>query len=111
MTLAKAPLLSRGIILGVEGLEGSDQLILRSKDLRLPGAAKGVLVKVIKPGQDTRVDRSVIGPETVKNAHKAGLAGIAAESGHVILLDAEKTIALANEKNIFIVGISYDIQD
>ncbi len=97
----------QGLILGVEALEGSDELIKRTASLKQEGPG-GVFVKIIKPGQETRVDRSVIGPKTIKEAAAAGLRGIAGEAKNVILLKKDETIALANEKGLFITGVSYD---
>lgn len=69
-----------------------------------------MFIKVIKPGQDTRVDRSVIGPETIRQVSKSGLRGIAAEAKNVILLQKDETIALANDLGLFIIGVSSDDQ-
>jgi Uncharacterized protein conserved in bacteria len=107
--VGQAVVIQQGLVLGVEALEGSDHLIARCGELQqsqsqrhLPG---GVFVKVVKPNQDTRVDRSVIGPQTVQAAYEAGLRGIAGEANRVILLNQQASIALANQYNIFITGV------
>src|SRR3712207_7574437 len=46
-----------------------------------------------KPGQDRRLDLPAVGPDTVRNAAAAGLAGIAFEAGATVLLDRERTVA------------------
>lgn len=107
LDVGQSVVVQQGLILGVEALEGSDALIERTKSLRQKGPG-GVFVKVLKPGQESRVDRSVIGPKTVVSAVKAGLQGIAAQANHVILLEKEKTIALANENKIFLIGVKSD---
>ncbi len=108
LDIGQSVVMQNGLVLGVEALEGSDNLIKRTADLKADKQG-GVFVKVIKPGQDTRVDRSVIGPETVLNAANAGLSGIAAETKSIIIINKDQTIALANEKGLFIIGISYDL--
>lgn len=107
LDVGQSVVVQQGLVLGVEALEGSDKLIKRTADLRQDGLG-GVFVKVIKPHQETRVDRAVIGPMTVEQAAKAGLRGIAAEANHVILLNKEETLALADEKGLFITGVSHD---
>ena len=44
----------------------------------------GVLVKAPKPGQDRRFDLPSIGPRTVENVARAGLAGFAVTAGSTI---------------------------
>ena len=105
--IGQSVVVQQGLILGVEALEGSDELIRRTASLKQEGPG-GVFVKVIKPGQETRVDRSVIGPKTVEEAAKSGLRGIAGEAKNVILLNRDETIALANEQGLFITGVSDD---
>ena len=105
--VGQSVVVQQGLVLGVEALEGSDELIKRTASLKQKGLG-GVFVKVIKPNQETRVDRAVIGPMTVNYAARAGLRGIAAEAGHVILLNREETLVLADSKGLFITGVSHD---
>jgi DUF1009 family protein len=62
------------------------------------------MVKVPKPGQEQRVDLPTIGPDTVRKAAAAGLAGIAVAAGQVLMAERDATIAAANEHGLFIVG-------
>lgn len=80
--------------------------------LPMPGGTslKGVLVKVSKPGQELRADMPTIGPDTIKQILKAQLAGVAVEAGKSIILDRQKTINLADEAGVFVVGISGNIK-
>ncbi|HHY02544.1 MAG TPA: LpxI family protein, partial [Paracoccus sp.] len=64
--------------------------------------ARGVLFKAPKPGQDRRIDLPAIGPDTVAQAARAGLAGIAWQAGGVLLLDREATIAAARAAGLFL---------
>ncbi len=79
-------------ILAVEAIEGTDQMLERVATLRANGrlrasAGTGVLVKAPKPGQDRRFDLPTIGPQTVENAARAGLAGIAVVAGATIMAE------------------------
>ncbi|MBQ8250719.1 MAG: UDP-2,3-diacylglucosamine diphosphatase LpxI [Alphaproteobacteria bacterium] len=102
--VGQAVIVQQGLVLSLEGIEGTAALIERTKKLKRKGGG-GVLVKVIKPQQEKRVDMPTIGPNTVQSIYDAGLKGIAVEADSVLLAEAEKTIALADKLNIFIVGI------
>jgi len=96
-----------GRVIAVEGIEGTDELLQRVADLRKRGRLKaahrsGVLVKAAKPQQDLRVDLPTIGPRTVEMAAAAGLAGIAVESGRVMIVDRPATIAAADAARLFL---------
>ncbi|GJD79308.1 LpxI family protein [Methylobacterium gregans] len=98
-------------VLAVEGPEGTDRMLARARALgRKPfgsgRAAPGtVLVKVSKHGQDLRIDLPAIGPRTVRNAAAAGCAGIAVEAGRTLLIDRAATVAEADRRGLFLVGL------
>jgi DUF1009 family protein len=99
--VGQAVVVQDGIVLGVEAVEGTDALLSRCDGLRREGPG-GVLVKMRKTGQETRVDLPTIGPETVRGAAAAGLRGIAVEAGGVLILDQAETIRLAGEAGLFV---------
>ena len=98
-----------GRIVALEGVEGTDAMLGRVAALRAEGRIsprrRGVLVKLCKPQQDVRADLPTIGVETVENARKAGLAGIAVEAGRALVLDREAMLKAADEAGIFVCGI------
>jgi DUF1009 family protein len=98
-----------GRVVGVEGVEGTDELLQRIADLKRRGrikaaAREGVLVKAAKPQQDLRVDMPTIGPRTVDLVVSAGLAGIAVEAGRVMIVDRPGTVEAADRARLFLVG-------
>ena len=93
-----------GIVLAVEAIEGTDAMLARSRSLARPGAG-GVLVKLVKPGQDRRADLPTIGPDTIASCAQAGVSGIAFEAGGTMFTDRSRTIADADAAGIFLVGI------
>jgi UDP-2,3-diacylglucosamine hydrolase len=100
---------AKNYVLAVEAAEGTDAMLARCAGLREIGRIKqrarsGVLVKAPKPGQEERVDLPTIGPETVRNAAAAGLAGIAVAAGRVLMAEHAATIAAANRHGLFLVG-------
>ncbi len=98
----------QGLVLGLEAIEGTDALLARCAGLRREGAG-GVLVKLVKPRQDIRADLPVIGPETVRNAAAAGLAGIAIEArsgvAGTLVVDRAETVAAADAAGLFILAV------
>ena len=104
LDVGQSVIVQQGIVLGVEAIEGTDALIKRSGDVRREGPG-GVLVKIAKPQQDNRYDLPTVGPDTIAAAKTAGLRGIALEAGRSLLMEREKTIALADAANIFLAGI------
>ena len=63
----------QGMVLAVEAIEGTDAMLARCAGLARPGPG-GVLVKLVKPGQDRRADLPTIGPETVRARRRGGAA-------------------------------------
>jgi len=99
-----------GLVLAVEAQEGTDGMLARVAGLpsELRGAPqdrRGVLAKIPKPIQDTRVDLPTIGLTTIRAAATAGLAGIVGEAGRLLVLDRAEVVALADQLGLFILGV------
>lgn len=94
----------QGLVLAVEAIEGTDAMLARAGSLRRDGVG-GVLVKLVKPGQDMRADLPTIGPDTVRNAVAAGLRGVAFEAGATILAEREACLAAADAAGFFLLGL------
>jgi DUF1009 family protein len=105
LDVGQAVIIQEGLILGVEGVEGTDELIRRCGAYRRKGRG-GILIKTCKPGQDRDLDLPTIGPETVKNCAEAGLHGIVFYAGLTLLIDPQEVADLADRHNIFVVGLS-----
>lgn len=108
--VGQAAVVARKYVLAVEAAEGTDRMLERCVGMRPWGAGalrsrRGVLVKSAKPGQDRRIDLPAIGPETVRRAAEAGLAGIAVVAGDVMVAEREETVKLANKSGLFIYGV------
>ena len=97
----------QGLVLAVEAVEGTDAMIARCGSLARPGPG-GVLVKLVKPGQDRRADLPTIGPDTMRHAAAAGLRGVAFEAGGTILAEREAAIAAADQAGLFLLGLDQD---
>ena len=97
----------QGFVLAVEAIEGTDAMLARCGALAR-SAPGGVLVKVVKPGQERRADLPTIGPATVAAAAAAGLRGIAFEAGGALLVDRDATVAAADKAGLFLLGLGPD---
>jgi DUF1009 family protein len=91
-----------GEAVGLEDQNGTDALLLRMA--AEPKARAGVLVKCLKPGQERRVDLPTIGTDTVANAKRAGLRGIAVEAGSALIVDRRATISAADTAGLYLIG-------
>ena len=107
LDIGQAVIVQQGLVLGVEGIEGTDELIRRCKDYRRKGDG-GVLVKLRKPQQDMRIDLPTIGSRSVERAHETGLEGIIVHAGNGLIVDEKETIDLANKYGMYIVGVNPD---
>ena len=102
--VGQAVVVQEGIVLAMEAVEGTDQMLSRAASLRKQGKDP-VMVKVLKPGQDMRVDLPAIGLQTIELLKKNGIKGIAVEAGGILLIEREAVIEMANREGIFILGM------
>jgi len=104
LDIGQAAIVQNGVTLGVEGFEGTDELLTRCGGLQFDGHG-AVLVKIKKPKQDRRIDLPSIGPKTIERLHKYHYKGVALEAGSSLILEVEETLELADKLGIFIYGI------
>lgn len=104
-----------GRAIALEGIEGTDLLLERVRELRnngrIAGRKRGVLVKSAKPNQELRADLPTIGPATIDAAHAAGLVGIGVEAGRSLVLDFGEMVARADRLGLFVVGLTGEEPD
>jgi len=108
--IGQAAIVIDGHVVGVEDIEGTDGLLARVARLRKEGrirakAARGVLVKAPKSGQDLRFDLPTVGPRTVEGAAAAQLAGIAVVAGNTIVVEPQAMIEAADAAGLFVTGL------
>ncbi|WP_367714797.1 UDP-2,3-diacylglucosamine diphosphatase LpxI [Nitratireductor sp. GISD-1A_MAKvit] len=109
LDIGQAAIAVGGRAIALEGIEGTAGLLERMCGMRnhgrLAGKSGGALVKCVKPDQDERADLPSIGPDTIRAAHAAGLAGVGVEAGRSLVLDFSVTVALADELGLFVLGL------
>jgi hypothetical protein len=109
LDVGQSAVVSSGLVLAVEAAEGTDAMTLRVPKLpqNVRGneqRSRGVLVKALKPTQDGKTDLPVIGVQTVENARRAHLSGIAVEAGRTLIVDRRAVIAAADAAGLFLLG-------
>jgi len=102
--VGQAVVVQEGMVLAVEAIEGTDMMLSRAATVKKQGKAP-VMVKVLKPGQDLRVDLPAIGLLTIEQLVKYGIKGIAVEAGGILMIEREAVIKLADNSGIFIIGM------
>jgi len=102
LDIGQCVVLREGIVAAVEALEGTDAAIVRGCGLGGPGC---VVVKVMKPGQEERVDLPSVGPDTVRTLAKGQGVCLGVEAGKSLFFDLEATVHAADKAGIAIVGL------
>ncbi len=98
LDIGQAVIISERRIIAVEAAEGTDEMIIRSKNYFQKDA---IIVKMPKKNQDTRIDMPTIGPKTIDNMQKSNIKGLAIDK-NVILLSSEDIISRATKAGIFV---------
>ena len=105
LDVGQAVIVQQGLVLGMEGIEGTGELIRRCGAYQRKGEG-GVLVKIRKPQQDMRIDLPTIGDRTIIAAKEAGLSGVALHAGNGLIANEAETIKLADKYGLFVMGIN-----
>lgn len=110
LDIGQAAVAVDGRVVALEGAEGTDGLLERIAQLRVArriAKSGGVLVKCMKPTQDSRLDLPCIGPQTAAAARRAGLDGVVGEAGRALLAGRAETIAAFAEEGLFLIGLPH----
>lgn len=102
LDIGQAVIVEDGYVIGIEAAEGTDNLIKRCANLRKKSSG-GVLIKMMKLEQDTRMDIPAIGSDTISNLASLQYNGVAIQKNGVIIIEPEHTLKLADELGVFLV--------
>lgn len=105
LDVGQALIVEEGVVLSIEGAEGTDRLMERTRELQKTPEG-GILVKMTKPHQSRMVDLPTIGIQTIQVAQASGLKGIAVEAGTTLILDRERVAEEADRMGLFVVAFS-----
>lgn len=101
MDIGQCVVVKDRMVLAVEAVEGTDETIRRAGNFR-KGA---VVVKVLKPNQDPRLDLPAAGLETLETMLSAGARVLALEAGKTLFFEREEALDFANRHGLIVVGI------
>ena len=89
----------------MECLEGTDAALRRGAEL---GGAGCIAIKMVKPGQDERVDLPSVGLSTIRNLVEHHYAALAIQAGKTLFFDREEALRLADEHGLAVVALPDD---
>jgi UDP-2,3-diacylglucosamine hydrolase len=104
LEIGQTVLVKNGVVLAVEGFEGTDKCLTRGGGLAGP-AGGAVAVKVAKEKHDLRFDIPCLGPQTLETCAAARIVALAFEAGRSLLLEQEACERLANEHRISVTTV------
>ncbi len=105
--IGQAIVLDNQAVHAIEAVEGTDAMLSRLACEQPPDAVNApVLVKATKPDQELRVDLPTIGARTIEACQKAGIAMVAIEAGRSVIAERARTLSVAAEAGVSIVGLS-----
>ena len=99
--VGQSMIIQNQIVLGLEAVEGTDNLMIRCNDYKKSGD-KGILVKFSKYNQNNLLDVPTIGEKTIKLLKDCDYEGVYLEKDSCLIIDKEKTLDLANQYKVFI---------
>jgi len=104
LEIGQTVVVKNGVVLAVEGFEGTDQCLARGGELAgKDGGA--VAVKVAKPHHDMRFDIPCLGAQTLETCAAAKIAVLALEAGRTLLLEQETCGQLAKKNKISVTTV------
>jgi DUF1009 family protein len=104
LEIGQTVVVKNGVVLAVEGFEGTDQCLARGG--KLAGRDGGaVAVKVAKPNHDMRFDIPCLGAQTLETCAASGVTALALESGKTLLLEREACEQLAKKNRISVTTV------
>jgi DUF1009 family protein len=107
LDVGQAVVVQQGVTLAVEAAEGTDQMLERAAILRLDGLG-GVLVKLKKTNQESRIDLPTIGSNTIHAMARSGLSGIVIEADNTLVLSPAEVKECLNHYGLFGIAIRRD---
>ena len=102
--VGQAMIIQNQLVLGLEAIEGTDELLQRCNEYKRKGD-NGILFKFSKHNQSNLIDIPLIGLDTVKNLKKYNYEGVFLQKNKCLILDKKKIIDYANYNKLFISSV------
>ena len=91
-----------GIVIGIEGVEGTDELVIRCGKIAKTSTNRPVLIKLMKIGQNMKADMPTIGTKTIEYLSEFNFSGIAIQNNKCLVQNKSMVKSYAESKNVFI---------
>ncbi len=98
LDLGQTAVVSKGLVVALECVEGTDEAILRGGVLSSKEAS--TVIKTAKPQQDLRLDLPSIGLKTLETMAVSGARSLILEHERAMMLEPERFIEAANRHSI-----------
>jgi DUF1009 family protein len=105
LDVGQSVIIQQGSVMGIECVEGTEELIRRSKNLIHKTGRGAILVKMKKLTQTDMADLPSIGTDTIGQLKDSGLIGLVVDYKNCIALGAKEIIELADQSGLFVYGI------
>lgn len=103
--IGQSIIVQQGTVIGIEAIEGTDNLIKRSiKNIK--DGEKPTLIKLFKKNQESRADLPTLGLNTVKLCKKYSIGGIIFSGNKTLFIDSEEIISEINNHKMFLLGLN-----
>ena len=104
LDVGQAIIIQNQLVLGLEAIEGTDELLKRCKEYKRKDD-NGILFKFSKQNQSNLIDIPLIGLDTMKNLKKYNYEGVFLQKNKCLILDKKKIIDYASQNNLFISSV------
>ena len=104
LDVGQSMIIQNQLVLGLEAIEGTDQLLKRCHEYKRKGD-NGILFKFSKQNQSNLIDIPLIGFDTIKYLKKYNYDGVFLQKNKCLILDKKKIIDYANENKLFISSV------
>lgn len=103
--IGQSIIVQQGTVVGIESIEGTDELIKRcSKYIKRKGE-KATLIKLFKKKQEMKADLPTIGLKTLQLCNKNFMGGIVFSANKTLFIDNKKIIENMKKNRMFLLGI------
>lgn len=97
-------IVQQGTVIGIESIEGTDELIKRSYKFLKSNGEKATLIKLFKKKQEIKADLPTIGTKTLSLCKKNLFSGIVFSANKTLFIDKKKIIKKMENNNMFLLG-------
>ena len=104
LDVGQAMVIQNQLVLGLEAIEGTDELLQRCAEYKRKGD-NGILFKFSKQNQSNLIDIPLIGLNTIKKLKKYNFDGVFLQKNKCLILDKIKITDYANDNNLFISSV------